>query len=322
MFAGGQVLEGGLVFKDVGRGAGLSLNLEDIEPFRRGPQKLDVAARQLLAHERDHLQRQEPAGGELFDAVGQRVLGFDFLHGRGLPRGLQRPGSHPKPAALDAKLEQCGQGDRRGESQKGPPEQVVARPVASAAGDPVVRGLTFTGSRDTGARIYARATEHFARVQLEMGGKNPLVVLADAELDKAIEHAVNDGLMVVFFLLTGYGVARVSSYVGSTIDLAEQKQRRAEEALSLNLSELHAAYEQLTSSDEELRHNYGLLAEREQALRENEKKYHDLAELLPQMIFETDLELRITYANRHAFTELGFTGQDLEHGRCWDRRRR
>jgi len=32
--------------------------------------------------------------------------------------------------------------------------------------------LTFTGSHDTGSRIYARATGHFARVQLEMGGKN------------------------------------------------------------------------------------------------------------------------------------------------------
>ena len=51
------------------------------------------------------------------------------------------------------------------------------------AGDPVVRGLTFTGSHDTGSRIYARATEHYARVQLEMGGKNPTIVLDDADLE-------------------------------------------------------------------------------------------------------------------------------------------
>src|SRR5450759_3911833 len=36
------------------------------------------------------------------------------------------------------------------------------------AGDPVVRGLTFTGSLGTGAAIYGRAAQHFARVQLEM----------------------------------------------------------------------------------------------------------------------------------------------------------
>ena len=52
------------------------------------------------------------------------------------------------------------------------------------AGDPVVQGLTFTGSHDTGTRIYARATQHFARVQLEMGGKNPTIVLDDADLGR------------------------------------------------------------------------------------------------------------------------------------------
>jgi PAS domain S-box-containing protein len=50
------------------------------------------------------------------------------------------------------------------------------------------------------------------------------------------------------------------------------------------------------------------------ALRESEAKYRDLAELLPQMIFETDLDLRITYANQRAHTEMGFTDQDLERG--------
>ena len=53
---------------------------------------------------------------------------------------------------------------------------------AALAGDPVVQGLTFTGSHDTGSHIYARATPHFARVQLEMGGKNPTIVLDDADV--------------------------------------------------------------------------------------------------------------------------------------------
>jgi alpha-ketoglutaric semialdehyde dehydrogenase len=61
------------------------------------------------------------------------------------------------------------------------------------AGDPLVSGLTFTGSRDTGTRIYARAAEHFARVQLEMGGKNPTIVLDDADLGLAVRLAVLSG---------------------------------------------------------------------------------------------------------------------------------
>ena len=43
----------------------------------------------------------------------------------------------------------------------------------------------------TGRVVAAQAAQRLARVQLEMGGKNPLIVLADAELDRAIDHPVN-----------------------------------------------------------------------------------------------------------------------------------
>ena len=52
----------------------------------------------------------------------------------------------------------------------------------------------------------------------------------------------------------------------------------------------------------------------EDAVRESEAKYRELADLLPQMVFETDQDLKITYANRHAITVSGFTGQDIERG--------
>jgi aldehyde dehydrogenase (NAD+) len=76
------------------------------------------------------------------------------------------------------------------------------------AGDPIVSGLTFTGSHDTGSRIYARATEHFARVQLEMGGKNPTVVLDDADLELAVKLAVMGG-----FSLTGQSCTATSRVI-------------------------------------------------------------------------------------------------------------
>jgi PAS domain S-box-containing protein len=50
------------------------------------------------------------------------------------------------------------------------------------------------------------------------------------------------------------------------------------------------------------------------AVLESEAKYRDLADLLPQMIFEMDTDFRITYANRHALTVFGITGKDLENG--------
>lgn len=54
-----------------------------------------------------------------------------------------------------------------------------------------VRGISFTGSVATGRRIGAACFESGKKVQLELGGKNPLVVLDDADLDIAVNAAVN-----------------------------------------------------------------------------------------------------------------------------------
>lgn len=53
-----------------------------------------------------------------------------------------------------------------------------------------VDAVSFTGSGATGRRVLASSQDHLARVQLEMGGKNPMVVLDDADLDLAVEHAL------------------------------------------------------------------------------------------------------------------------------------
>ncbi len=54
-----------------------------------------------------------------------------------------------------------------------------------------VDAITFTGSVETGRHIAQRAVERMARFQLEMGGKNPLVILDDADLDVAVNSAIN-----------------------------------------------------------------------------------------------------------------------------------
>ncbi len=53
-----------------------------------------------------------------------------------------------------------------------------------------VAGISFTGSVDTGRQVAAHCAARLAKVQLEMGGKNPLVVLDDANLDVAVNCAV------------------------------------------------------------------------------------------------------------------------------------
>ncbi len=51
--------------------------------------------------------------------------------------------------------------------------------------------VTFTGSVATGRRVAAACAGAMRKFQLEMGGKNPLVVLSDADLANAVECAVN-----------------------------------------------------------------------------------------------------------------------------------
>jgi len=56
---------------------------------------------------------------------------------------------------------------------------------------PAIRAVSFTGSCEVGNALYEKVTQRRVRVQLEMGGKNPTVVLKDADLDYAADVLVN-----------------------------------------------------------------------------------------------------------------------------------
>jgi aldehyde dehydrogenase (NAD+) len=58
---------------------------------------------------------------------------------------------------------------------------------------PDVSAVSFTGSAAVGRHIAARAAARLAKIQLEMGGKNPLVVLDDADLGVAVNCAIQGG---------------------------------------------------------------------------------------------------------------------------------
>ena len=62
---------------------------------------------------------------------------------------------------------------------------------ATIVNHPAVNAISFTGSVRTGRDVALAAASRMAKVQLEMGGKNPLVVLDDADLSTAVECAVN-----------------------------------------------------------------------------------------------------------------------------------
>jgi alpha-ketoglutaric semialdehyde dehydrogenase len=57
-----------------------------------------------------------------------------------------------------------------------------------------INGITFTGSNTIGKRVALGAINRGAKYQLEMGGKNPIIVLNDADIDEAIEATLSGGL--------------------------------------------------------------------------------------------------------------------------------
>ncbi len=73
---------------------------------------------------------------------------------------------------------------------------------------PDVHGVSFTGSYSVGTGIYEKASKNMTRVQLEMGGKNPMLVLNDANLELAVKLAVAGG-----FGLTGQACTATSRVI-------------------------------------------------------------------------------------------------------------
>ena len=55
---------------------------------------------------------------------------------------------------------------------------------------PDVKAISFTGSNDVGRKLYADGAQRLKKVQCEMGGKNPVIVLEDADLELAATATV------------------------------------------------------------------------------------------------------------------------------------
>jgi aldehyde dehydrogenase (NAD+) len=76
------------------------------------------------------------------------------------------------------------------------------------AANPAVAALSFTGSYNVGNQIYQQLAQRMARAQMEMGGKNPTIVLADADLDLAARLVAIAG-----FGLTGQACTATSRVI-------------------------------------------------------------------------------------------------------------
>src|SRR5699024_7425492 len=70
---------------------------------------------------------------------------------------------------------------------------------------PDLKAISFTGSTDVGFTLHKQVTERGGRMQAEMGGKNPSIVLEDAKLDETVEK-----LVLSSFYDNGQGCTRTS----------------------------------------------------------------------------------------------------------------
>jgi acyl-CoA reductase-like NAD-dependent aldehyde dehydrogenase len=117
------------------------------------------------------------------------------------------------------------------------PGSVVGQALLS---DARIDGLSFTGSAGTGARIAQAAVQRGAKFQLEMGGKNPCVVLDDADLD----NAVNCVLQSAFFS-TGQRCTAASRIIVQKGVYAQFLERLAAATQSLRVGHALAADTQI-----------------------------------------------------------------------------
>jgi len=67
---------------------------------------------------------------------------------------------------------------------------------------PVIRAISFTGSTAAGEQIH-RSVTFTTRTQMELGGKNPLIVMEDADLDKAVDLTIKGGFSLSGQACTG-----------------------------------------------------------------------------------------------------------------------
>jgi aldehyde dehydrogenase (NAD+) len=97
---------------------------------------------------------------------------------------------------------------------------------------PEVDAITFTGSNEVGRALQLSAVEHGKRVQLELGGKNPAIVLRDADLALAAEHVARGA-----FLSAGQKCTATSRVIVERSVLDELRERVATHAREWRLGD-------------------------------------------------------------------------------------
>ena len=122
----------------------------------------------------------------------------------------------------------------------------------------------------------------------------------------ANEHIVLDELKLRFYI--SFLLVIIASFFFERLK-SKYQMELIENQLTLKESEnkYRIAYEQLNLAMKERQRA-------EDALRGSEERFREMAELMPQTIFETDVTGKLTFVNRNAFDNFGYSQQDFEGG--------
>lgn len=92
---------------------------------------------------------------------------------------------------------------------------------------------------------------------------------------------------------------------------AEEELKKAHDELELRVEQRTA---ELVQANEQLKRKIQEHKQAQEALQESKERFRELAELLPQTIFEMDINGNLTFVNRKAFDHFGYTQQDFDQG--------
>jgi PAS domain S-box-containing protein len=92
---------------------------------------------------------------------------------------------------------------------------------------------------------------------------------------------------------------------------AEEELKKAHDELELRVEQRTA---ELVQANEKLKRKIQELKQAQEALLESKERFRELAELLPETIFEMDINGNLTFVNRKAFDHFDYTQQDFDQG--------